>query len=331
VAQGVGDRVASKFNPDIDEFKSLYEQLKSSRKMGAHYNVDKATILNFCKKIGYKREVEMLLSDSDIEFIVDNYNNYSSRELAERFKCSRERIKQVWMKNGLKGKRNLVYYANFNYFNKLDTKDKAYFLGFIASDGNVWKRERENANGQLKISIHEKDIDVLHKIQKYMNSNHNLTKYIFNRKDSEIVTNVVSLTIVSDIIFNDLEKLNITPNKTWSYKPVGISEELKPHFIRGFFDGDGSITLSSEGYFSVKIAVNEHVGKYISEYLKENNIHHNLTEDKREYTGGRFYSVGISRITEIEKFYNLVYKDCDDLYMDRKYNRFQSFLERFCK
>ena len=321
--------VASKFNPDVDEFISLYEELKSSRKMGEYYGVDKSTILNFSKKIGYKREAEKLLSDEDIEFIVDNYENYTSNELAEMFNCSKSRITQIWRNNGLKGKQPLLYHANFDYFNKIDSKDKAYFLGFISADGNVWKRDRKNSQGQLRISIHSKDVDVLHKFKKYINSNHKITEFSFVHKDTGTITETSSLTIVSDKIFNDLSKYNITPNKTWKFHPINIPDNFISHFIRGYFDGDGSITKSSAGYYTVKIVGNQKTTKYISNFLKENYIYHILIEDKRKYIGGKLYSINISTIDGVKNFYNIIYKDCDDLYMDRKKDRFEEFIDIF--
>lgn len=42
----------------------------------------------------------------------------------------------------------------------------------------------------------------------------------------------------------DLEKWGCIENKTFKLKfPEFLSEELVPHFIRGYFDGDGSVFI----------------------------------------------------------------------------------------
>ena len=48
------------------------------------------------------------------------------------------------------------YKANFNYFDKIDTPDKAYWLGFIWADGYIAKRERKQPNGCVRIEYNLK-------------------------------------------------------------------------------------------------------------------------------------------------------------------------------
>lgn len=50
---------------------------------------------------------------------------------------------------------------NENYFEKIDTEDKAYFLGFIMADGCILKNRNT-----LKIIIHKKDKHILEDFSK---------------------------------------------------------------------------------------------------------------------------------------------------------------------
>ena len=69
------------------------------------------------------------------------------------------------------------YKANFNYFDKIDTPDKAYWLGFIWADGYIAKRERKQPNGcvrieyNLKLELQESDASHVQKFLDCIESN----------------------------------------------------------------------------------------------------------------------------------------------------------------
>jgi len=54
---------------------------------------------------------------------------------------------------------------NVNYFNKIDSYNKAYLLGFIAADGAIVQNKGFNTK-TLTITIHAKDIAILELLKK---------------------------------------------------------------------------------------------------------------------------------------------------------------------
>lgn len=116
-----------------------------------------------------------------------------------------------------------------NFFKNVDNEGKAYLLGWIASDGNVKK-------SGINISIHKKDIKCLEQLRDLI------------CEDLPIVsvnnTTMVKLSISSKTISSDVcILLNISPQKkshTINF-PNLETDDLKWSFLRGFFDGDGSI------------------------------------------------------------------------------------------
>lgn len=321
-------RVRKLFNPDKNEFIDYYNNLKSSRKVAEIYNVDKATILNFAKKIGYKNYINPLVDDQDIEFIKHNYHNFSARELSERFGTSTSRISQIWLQNDLKGKVNRTYYSNFNYFESIDHPNKAYYLGFIAADGCVYDRENGTQQKMLSIGIHSKDEEMLQLFLNDLESNNPITHHE-NTSENGVITPVSQIQIVSDKICDDLSKYNIKPRKTWTFKPKEIPKEYLWHFIRGYFDGDGSISVQGEIHkpsnYQIAFVGNKHFIDWLSNIFNQTEISHTCRRDNRKYTD-EFYYLTLSNMDSKYKFINMIYNDAN-VYLSRKKRLSESFID----
>lgn len=145
-------------------------------------------------------------------------------------KCSNKLKEKMYMG---RNNPNTKYNLDDNFFKEIVSEDKAYLLGWIASDGTVSK------NG-IQISINIKDIKCLETLRDII------------CKDIQIkskTVDMVSLTISSKTIVNDIcELLNILPEKKSDIVcfPNLENDDLKWAFLRGFFDGDGSISNITE-------------------------------------------------------------------------------------
>lgn len=138
-------------------------------------------------------------------------------------KCSRH-IKHSGRKNP-----NCKHQFDDNFFNTVDTEEKAYLLGWIASDGHISK-------SGFVIKIHSKDVLILTKLNKIICSE-NLIKTCEQR-------NMIAFNINSKQISKRLcELLKIKPGpKAKTVQFPELPKELRRHFIRGYFDGDGTIS-----------------------------------------------------------------------------------------
>lgn len=130
---------------------------------------------------------------------------------------------------------NRITTLNENVFNKIDDEKSAYFLGLIYADGNIFKNKTWDS-WTLSCCQSEKDMDIILKLQNFLQTNRKINENII--KENTYYT----ISINSKQICLDLKKLGVSENKSLVLKfPTFISDELMPHFIRGYFDGDGSI------------------------------------------------------------------------------------------
>lgn len=316
------------FKPDSDEFIRMYDELKGSRKLAIYYNVDKATILNYAHSIGYNSaqfKSVPLLTLEDTASVVDSYHITTMSKLSNKFNCSMSLIGKVWGAYGCRDKGFARrYYCNFNYFKTIDSFDKAYFIGLIASDGCVYDRKNGLNQKLLSIALHQKDEDILKKFLIYIKGENPI---LHIQHDS---TPMASLQLVSDIMCDDLSVYNIVPNKTWTYEPCNIPYEYLWHFLRGYFDGDGSISWNNNMILcrcAISFCGNKKTMLYIKTFLEDNKIKSCMTKDKRSIDN-EFYGVSITNMQGKISFINKLYENSENLYLNRKRTRCDDFIEK---
>lgn len=97
-------------NVSNEEFISLYNSLKSAKKMANYFNCHENTILNHAKKISYKPKPNnhSKLTQTQKDEIIKEYYTSTSNELAEKYNVSRGMITKIWFDNGLFGKETIV-------------------------------------------------------------------------------------------------------------------------------------------------------------------------------------------------------------------------------
>lgn len=165
---------------------------------------------------------------------------YTQKLLAEKYHCSTFVIHNVLTANNIEIKqhfnlKNLDLKEDF--FETIDSEEKAYFLGFLFADGYVEKNE-------ICCEINIKDIDLLLTFKQLINSQ----RKISYRKRTN--TEMVSIKINSFKMVQDLSKYGIIPNKTKNTKHLPqIPEPFQKDFLRGLIDGDGWITKDKLGYY----------------------------------------------------------------------------------
>lgn len=126
--------------------------------------------------------------------------------------------------------RESKYSFNKYYFDEIDTPNKAYWLGFLMADGSIM-RHKESILG-LRLKLQLRDIGCLKIFREHLDCNVPIAVY----------NNEVSITIYNQYLANSLIKHGCVPCKSLILEfPNHLDKQYYSHFIRGYFDGDGSI------------------------------------------------------------------------------------------
>jgi hypothetical protein len=227
------------------------------------------------------------------------------------------KIKNILIKNDIEirtiSERNSTYSIDRNYFNKIDTEEKAYFLGFLYADG-------ANTRNCITLSLKNDDIKIIETFSKLLKTDRPVITYT-NKTNS-----YSRLSINNHIVVNDLIRHGIVERKTFKIKYPDIDPLLDSHFIRGYFDGDGgfkfkrkknqySMCITSNNNFCIDLQnkiysyTNIKLGIYPIYANKESEI-------KRLECGGNKQVVVLS---------NWLYNN-STIYLDRKYNQYINLL-----
>lgn len=176
-------------------------------------------------------------TDEQVAYIVDKYinENYTLKKLGDEFGCSYGTIKNLLHRKGYKSRGNKQGYPrNENYFSEIDSFDKAYWLGFLYANGCAHSNNNE-------ISITLKDKEHLEKFKLALECpNHNIGEKADKRFKKE--SHLFYISIKDKQLHKDLIKWGCVPQKSLILEKIpNIPREYVSHFIRGYFDGDGSL------------------------------------------------------------------------------------------
>ena len=205
-----------------------------------------------------------------------------------------------------------MYKYDKNFFEQINTEEKAYWAGFIAADGNIRKDFHK-----VRIELARKDRDHLFKFRKAIDGNNPIKDYTrFNNYSTYIEVNCKKMC-------EDLNKIGITPNKslTLNIDLTQIPKDLTHHFIRGYFDGDGSLNSyqrKNTNYLDWELS-------FISTKIFLNKILKELELNKALFYCGNNYRFCLKSKKDIYKCLIYLYKDAH-IYLDRKYDKMLKFL-----
>ena len=272
---------------------------------------------------------KIIFSQEQLQDIKNSYlNGESSVKIGKRYGYSHKPILKALHEMGVEVDQKRFsrkYKLNEHYFDVIDMPNKAYILGFLYSDGN-------NCIDKCTISIalQEEDWEILEKMRLEIGSEKPL-KFLdkSNKHDfGYTYKNQYILPMFSSHMCNSLAEKGVVPNKSLVISfPEWLDKELIPHFIRGVFDGDGSIYRYYRNENNLPITVTITATQQFCETLKS------ICKEELGINIGIYDASCHNGVTKVftlsgkwiaKTFLDWIYADAD-LYLQRKYDRYCNY------
>lgn len=315
----------------IELNKQGYKSIEISKIL----NIHPTTVCKNFKKWGIVANNHLKLTSDDKEDIKKQY--LSGKTIQEIHKLYKDKVSEGAINWFLKkekitrpnGKKAVL---DHNFFETIDTEEKAYFLGFIMADGSIQKVKKSKNGFSYVISIEIKVSDkyILEKFKNAIRSNLEVKEFKSERsQDGWKPKHNAYFRVFSQKMFMDLNKLEVHPNKTFvADKLPKLSKEMMRHYIRGFFDGDGTVYVSKSyreprpifgfyGTYSFITNFRDFLEQEIN--LKHRKVHEKKTQNVSMVT--------YSTIDDIINFYDYIYRD-STIYLHRKKDIFDKYIVR---
>ena len=273
------------------------------------------------------------LNSYDKYRIVDYYyknKDISMDNIAINLNISDRAVRRVLKEEGINTRLKNRYILDENYFDCIDTESKAYILGFIYADGFVGDEKFNN------IVIAVNDLEILEFIAKEFKFTGNIRKT--KKGGFENSKCGYSLNFSSKIMASRLREIGLYPNKSLTIDTLPqIDKKLVRHFIRGYFDGDGSIVLShNTSYYKAIDGVIKYIYPtycfmilgtkgFLEEIIKEAEFNyakiHNTKSEKIK-------CIKINSKKEFNNIFKYLY-DNSTIKLQRKYNKWNEIKSAF--
>lgn len=205
------------------------------------YGVSRATINRVL--LAHNERTRTVKTEYDYQKMITLYQSGQPiYKIAPKYHISEKTLTSIFMERGIQIRDvshcKQYYSLNEEYFDDINSASKAYILGWLWSDGH-------NCTTQnlIIISLQEQDKYILEYINQELSSNRPIVflrrslEQDYNRQDQ------YRLTITNKHMSNSLSQIGMKHDKGLTARfPLGLTHDLYPHFIRGYFDGDGWIS-----------------------------------------------------------------------------------------
>lgn len=259
------------------------------------------------------------------ELILEEYviNKLSPYKIKEKYNVNINAVRRIINANGVsrsvsESKRG--YDLNLSLFEKIDCHWKAYFLGWLYSDGNIYRGSGRNT---ISLCITETDKYIL---EYFNNKVYNGDKPLNYRKSKVkkgtdyVCKPLWRFQIESSKICDDLEKLGLIERKSLTKKFPEIEKEFICSFVQGYFEGNGSIVLNRvEPNRCIKIFS----GSFEFITTLQNTLEDMLNIKFSLRNEGNVYTIYACKKEYLKKFYNFIYSN-SEIYLRRKKVKFNN-------
>lgn len=226
------------------------------------------------------------------------------------------------------------YIKNEHYFDVIDSEDKAYLLGWMYSDGYIGKEQSPNSDyvaKRLGLSVGDKDVEILELLRDKLKTNNQIHHYKTGKSGYKENVPYCRLLVSSNTLVDGLLEHGVVYNKSNIIKaPIDIPYDMRRHFIRGYMDGDGSISIShgktGNLEFNVKFIATPSVAQWIADYFLENHLVYKQTKFDLRHLDDKVVQLRWGGNNQVRHMLDHLYNN-STYYLTRKHNRYLQLCE----
>lgn len=234
----------------VEELYKRYLNGEGSSTLSKELGVNARTVLSWFKDKGYSIRSNGGSHFWTKEEMTEVYSLYKEgknlREIEKLIGLNATSISKWFKRYGFElresivTKPRLLHHKNVDYFKNIDTDEKAYFLGLLYSDGCLKKPPRTYV---IQLSLVSEDGYIVERLKDALAPTVPLLYYTPKGRNTREQTR---LNVSSTKIGESLVALGMCPGKSYLSNLTfpDIPKEFYYSFIRGFFDGDGSASIS---------------------------------------------------------------------------------------
>lgn len=211
-----------------------------------------------------------------------------------------------WVKSGERRAAKHTFDAHF--FDKIDHIDKAYLLGLLYADG--WVTYNPGSCGGFRLGLASTDYELPDMIKTLLKATNPIRSF-YPKRGKQLHEIIIS----SEQIVSSLISYGVVENKSKILTfPQFLDSELTPHFIRGYFDGDGGVMIRKNPSPQLKVM-------FCGTFDMMSNIQQVLyavtEKSPKLIPNGTIFKIEYGGNISATRIYNYLYSD-NGLYLSRK-------------
>lgn len=309
------------------EIAELYLSGKNAPEIALIFNVTHQIIVDTVNRKGIEMRkpggYRKLTDEQESEICIKYKNGCSLAYLGCLYDIHATSILGILERHGISRRqtKEIQHYVNDSFFDDLSSEYPAYFFGLLYADGNV----KDSKYPTISISLQECDKPLLERLNNIVENERSL--YMQNRDDNPNHKDQYILLMYSYHMRDVLVSYGMVPCKSLIKKFPKVvlesSEDVQRNFIRGYFDGNGTI-----GYYqrsNRKKGQFVYVAAIVSTYAVVYNIQLLLTKylniASYIHRQKNVHVVKINNKKDVITFMQWLYKD-STIYMERKYKKY---------
>lgn len=130
------------------------------------------------------------------------------------------------------------------------TKETAYWCGFLMADGSIRQDSEGSSSWSLSLSLHVKDAEHHYAFCDAIGVDRKFVRWYDSRYKSS-VSRMQSITVYHKSLPDLLRPWGVVPHKTHVFEIPQVSDDLLPSYLRGWADGDGNVRVTKPPVFQV--------------------------------------------------------------------------------